>query len=158
MIIDDTLFYSLVNYGFTCKSKQDDESGVPEADLMGFWWYMLICDLIIPVAMIICGRMMWKHCPKNINGIVGYRTARSMKNMDTWKFAHDYYGKLLWKIGWFLMIPSALILLPLYRSSEKTLGTVGGILTILQCIVWIVSIVPTEKALKKLFNEDGTRK
>ena len=55
---------------------------------------MLICDLIIPIVMIIGGRMMWKHCPKHINGIVGYRTTRSMKNMDTWKFAHDYCGKL----------------------------------------------------------------
>ena len=61
---------------------------------MGFWWFMLICDLIIPIVMLIGGRMMWKHCPKHINGIVGYRTARSMKNMDTWKFAHDYCGKL----------------------------------------------------------------
>ena len=67
---------------------------------MSFWWFMLICDLIIPIVMIIAGRMMWKHCPKSINGIVGYRTNRSMKNMDTWKFAHEYCGKLWWKIGW----------------------------------------------------------
>ena len=36
--------------------------------------------------MIACGWMMWKHCPKNIDGLVGYRTSRSMRNMDTWKF------------------------------------------------------------------------
>ena len=47
---------------------------------MWFWWFMLICDLIIPV--VIGGRMMWKHCPKHINGMSGYRTIRSMKNMD----------------------------------------------------------------------------
>ena len=52
------------------------------------------CDLIVPIVMIIGGRMMWKHCPKSINGIVGYRTHRSTKNMDTWKFAHEYCGKL----------------------------------------------------------------
>ena len=61
---------------------------------MWFWWFMLICDMIIPIVMVIVGRMMWKHCPKNINGMSGYRTTRSMKNMDTWKFAHDYCGKL----------------------------------------------------------------
>ena len=49
---------------------------------MWFWWFMLICDLIIPVVMVISGRMMWKHCPKHINGMLGYRTTRSMKNMD----------------------------------------------------------------------------
>ena len=52
---------------------------------MCFWWFMLICDMIIPIVMVIVGRMMWKHCPKHINGMLGYRTTRSMKNMDTWK-------------------------------------------------------------------------
>ena len=61
---------------------------------MCFWWFMLICDMIIPIVMVIVGRMMWKHCPKYINGMLGYRTTRSMKNMDTWKFAHDDCGKL----------------------------------------------------------------
>ena len=65
---------------------------------MWFWWFMLICDMIIPIAMVIVGRTMWKHCPKNINGMSGYRTTCSMKNMDTWKLAHDYCGKLWWKI------------------------------------------------------------
>lgn len=46
---------------------------------MWFWWFMFICDLMIPIVMIIAGRMMWKHCPKSINGIVGYRTTLSMK-------------------------------------------------------------------------------
>ena len=55
---------------------------------MWFWWFMLICDLIIPIAMVIGGRMMWKHCPKNINSMSGYRTTRSMKNMDTVSYTH----------------------------------------------------------------------
>ena len=66
---------------------------------MWFWWFILICDCIIPAVMIIAGRMMWKHCPKKINGVVGYRTRMSMINMDTWEFAHEYAGKLWWKAG-----------------------------------------------------------
>lgn len=65
---------------------------------MWFWWFMLICDLIIPIAMVICGRMMWKHCPKHMNSMSGYRTTRSMKiwihgnlRMTT---AEDFGGKL----------------------------------------------------------------
>ena len=44
---------------------------------MWFWWFMLICDLLIPITMVVAGRMMWKHCPKHINGMFGYRTTRS---------------------------------------------------------------------------------
>ena len=82
-------------------------------------YVLFICNLLIPVVVIVTGRIMWKHYPKNINGLVGYRTTRSMKNMDTWKFAHDYCGKLWWKIGWVMIIPSALIHIPLYHSDKK---------------------------------------
>ena len=125
---------------------------------MWFWWFMLLCDLLIPVVMLIAGRMMWKHCPKNINSVMGYRTARSMKNMDTWKFAHDYCGRLWWKLGLIMLVLSALIYIPFYQSSEKTIGIIGGILATIQCIVLIASIFPTESALKKTFKDDGTRR
>ena len=68
------------------------------------WWFILICDLLIPIVMILAGIIMWKHAPKQINGLLGYRTTRSMKNMDTWKFAHDHCGRLWWKIGLILLI------------------------------------------------------
>lgn len=60
------------------------KSEVVEADAMWFWWFMLICDLLIPIVMVVGGRMMWKHCSKHINGMSGYRTTRSMKNKDTY--------------------------------------------------------------------------
>ena len=119
---------------------------------------MLISDLLIPIIMVVGGRMMWKHCPKHINGMLGYRTTRSMKNMDTWKFAHDHCGKLWWKIGWLMMIPSALIHIPLYHRDKNMIGAAGGILITIQCIILIGSIYPTEKALQKHFNDDGTRR
>ena len=108
--------------------------------------------------MIIAGRMMWKHCSKSINGVIGYRTTRSMKNMDTWKFAHDYCGRLWWKLGVIMFILSVLIHIPFYQSNEKTIGITGCILVTIQCIVLIVSIFPTESALKRTFNDDGTRR
>ena len=125
---------------------------------MWFWWFMFVCNLLIPVLMIVCGKMMWKHSPKNINGIIGYRTTRSMKNMDTWRFAHDYCGKLWWKIGCVMIIPSALIHIPLYHSDKNTIGFAGLILVTIQCFIMVGSIYPTEKALKIYFNDDGTRR
>ena len=123
-----------------------------------FWWFMFVCDLLIPILMIIVGNMMWKHPPKKINGIIGYRTARSMRNMDTWKFAHEYCGRLWWKIGWIMLIPSLLIHFPFYHSSDNRIGTVGGSLGSIQCIMLVVSIFPTETALKKTFADEGIGK
>lgn len=125
---------------------------------MWFWWFMFICDLLIPILMIVAGNMMRKHSPKKINGLIGYRSARSMKNIDTWKFAHDYCGRLWWKTGWIMLIPSLVIHFPFYHSSENTVGTVGIILCIIQSAVLLLSIFPTEKALKRAFTDEGIRK
>ena len=41
---------------------------------------MLFCNMIVPAITILAGWFMWKHSPKEINSIIGYRTKRSMKN------------------------------------------------------------------------------
>ena len=66
---------------------------------MGFWIFMLAMDLILPLSMVFLGRYFVRHAPGNINMLFGYRTARSMKNQDTWQFAHRYFGKLWYKMG-----------------------------------------------------------
>ncbi len=125
---------------------------------MWFWWFMFVCDLIIPLVMLIAGRIMWKYCPKDINYIFGYRTTRSMKNIDTWKFAHDYCGRLWWKLGLIMLISSALIHIPFYHSDKNMIGMVATILMTIQIVVLIASIFPTEHALKKTFDDDGMRR
>lgn len=121
-------------------------------------WFIFACDLLIPIMMIAFGRIMWKHTPKDINYIFGYRTTRSMKNEDTWRFAHVYCGRLWWRIGLIMLIPTVLVHIPFYNSSKDTIGIVATIVMTVQLIVLIASIFPTEIALKKTFNDDGTRK
>lgn len=125
---------------------------------MWFWWFMFFCDLLIPLSMIVCGRILWKYPPKSINGLIGYRTGRSMKNMDTWFFAQIYCGRLWWKIGWGIFLPSFFIHLPFYHSSEDAIGLLGGILCTVQCVIIVVSIFFVEKALKEHFYDNGIRK
>ena len=124
---------------------------------MWFWWFMVICDLLLPINMLITGRMMWKHYPKEINGVLGYRTNRSMKNANTWKFAHEYCGKLWWKIGAASVLPTILVHIPFFHSDENIIGIVGGIVAAVQCVIMLASVFLTEHALKKTFNADGTR-
>lgn len=125
---------------------------------MGFWIFMFICDLLIPLMMVIFGRIMEKHTPKDINYLIGYRTSMSMKNADTWTFAHELCGKLWWRTGWAMLILSLGIQLPFVNNTKDTIGLMGLILCTVQCVVLIVSIFPVEKALKNTFNSDGSRK
>ena len=125
---------------------------------MVFWWIMFICGLLVPAAMIIAGRLMWKHCPKEINNWIGYRTKRSMKSEEAWKFAHEYCGKLWWILGWAAALPLGLVIIPFIVSSDLIIGIVGATAVGVQVILLTATIIPTEIALKKNFNDDGTRR
>ena len=125
---------------------------------MGFWIFMLAMGLLFPVVMILFGTMFMKSAPKKINYIFGYRTELSMKNRDTWEFAHKYIGKLWFRFG-LLLIPSTVIsMLFVISKTENIVGTVGLIVGFINTIVLIVPIFFTEKALNKAFDKDGKRK
>ncbi len=122
------------------------------------FWFIFICDIIIPLMMMVAGYIMWKHTPKKINHFIGYRTSRSMQNTDTWKFAHEHCGKRWFVIGLVMLLPSIAAHIPFYKSTKDTLGIVCIVAMAIQLVVMVASIFPTENALKNTFNADGTRK
>ena len=125
---------------------------------MGFWIFMLIIILLLPLIMIGFGKYFSKNAPKNINMIFGYRTSMSIKNKETWIFAHKYCGKI-WFFSGLIMLPlSVAVMLLVVGGSENIVGTVGVILCILQMIPIIISIILTEKALEKTFDENGNKR
>ena len=125
---------------------------------MGFWIFMFAMNILIPFLMIILGLWMYKYPPKEINGVIGYRTTMSRKNMDTWNFAQNYCGRLWIKIGIILMIPSVLCNFLVIHGTENQIGIVGGIAVSLQTIILCLSILPVEKALKRVFDKNGNRR
>ena len=125
---------------------------------MGFWIYMLLMDLLLPVTMIGFGSYFMKKAPDSINTVFGYRTPMSTKNKDTWEFAHNYFGKL-WYICGLITLPLAIILMLLViGKGTELVGTVGAIMMGIQLVLLIGSIFPTEIALRKNFNKMGERR
>lgn len=124
---------------------------------MGFWIYMLLMDLLLPFTMIGFGRYFMKKAPKEINGVFGYRTSMSMKNKETWEFAHKYCGRI-WYISGLIILPATVIFMLLVMGKDvETVGIVGGIVMGVQLVPLIGSIIPTEIALRKTFDKSGKR-
>ncbi len=125
---------------------------------MVFWIFMMIMDLLLPVTMIGFGRYFMKKAPNEINAVFGYRTSMSMKNKDTWEFAHQYFGKI-WYICGLAMLPiTVMFMLFIIEKNEDCVGTVGGIICGVQMIPLIGSVFLTETALKKNFDKHGKRR
>ena len=126
--------------------------------MIGFWFFMLFSDLLIPCTMIGFGRYFSKTALKNINATFGYRTSMSMKNKATWEFAHKYIGKLWFRLGFATLVVSILPLLAVFGKDINTVGNVGFVICFAQLIPLTAPIIPTEMALKKTFDQYGCRK
>ena len=122
---------------------------------MGFWIYMLIMNSLIPFSLIGFGLLFTYKPPKKIGYLYGYRTSMSMKNQDTWKFAHYYIGKLWNILGWILLFISTGVMVYLFKKDEDAIGRLSLMLMGLQILFLIGPIIVTETALKKTFDKEG---
>ena len=78
---------------------------------MWLWIFMLILVLLIPLSVIGFGHYFSRNAPKEINMAFGYRTRMSMKNKETWEFAHHHCGKIWTIVGWILLLVSCITML-----------------------------------------------
>lgn len=122
------------------------------------WILNLIVSMLIPIFMIIYSNIYRNKAPKDINGTNGYKTAMSRLNRDTWEFANHYYNNLMRVAGWVLLIVSLVAMLFVRGKNEEIINNSGLILLVVQIIVILVCVIPTEKALRKTFDENGNRK
>jgi len=125
---------------------------------MEFWIYMLAMTLLTPIIMLVMGWVFIKSPPKNINSLYGYRTELSMKNQDTWDYAHKYCGRLWVRLGLVLLPLSLAAMLPFRGADTETVGIAGVIILIPQLLIMFISIPITQSALKKTFDQYGIRR
>ena len=116
---------------------------------------MLLVMLITPLTMVGFGLVFLKNPPKNINSFYGYRTKRSMKNQDTWDFAHHVCGKI-WLVCGLVSLPFSLVPVWLAVDKSKDVVSLTGLIVLgLQVVLLLVSLTPVERALKNHFDESG---
>lgn len=119
---------------------------------------LFICGLIVPLTMLVFGVWMRRHPPKAVNGAFGYRTRRSTKNEETWRFAHEKCGKIWTWTGLVLLVVSVGLSILLRTKGGDVLTKYATSFTMAQVVVLLLTIMPVEHALKKHFDENGNPK
>jgi len=125
---------------------------------MGEWGIILLVVCIMAATMIGFGLYFYIAGPKKINYIFGYRTPMSMKNLDTWKFGNTYAGRLMWCTGAFLLVASLATLFALMNADDAIIRTVGIIIIIVHAVMIFGTIILTEIALRRNFDQNGNRR
>lgn len=101
--------------------------------------------------MIVFGLIFIYDAPKNINYVYGYRSKRSKINQESWDYAHEYFGRISFRLGIVVLILTIIAFIFLYNEDVDTIGVVGTIIMFIQLIPLFVSVFITERALKRKF-------
>ncbi|MBQ3589566.1 MAG: SdpI family protein [Clostridia bacterium] len=125
---------------------------------MSTWFLLGAMSLFVPLIMLIFGIVFLKKSPNKINPVYGYRSRRSMKSIEAWKFAHFLCAKIWLYAGIVMLLLTILAMLLVLNKSEETIGSVAQIVIYVQLAVLLLSIIPVEVALKRNFDENGNKK
>jgi len=128
---------------------------------MGLWEVVRanFVTAMLPLIILAFGLFTRIGLPRRVNWFIGYRTSLACKNQDTWAFAHRYWGKLMIVFGFILTVLSIVGMLLIARgvfALDPVL--ISGISAIAALAAVIVSIIPTEMALRKAFDKNGERR
>ena len=115
-------------------------------------------SVLIPALMLLFGWLFLRRPPRRINSIYGYRTARSMRNQETWDFAHQVCGKIWFRAGAIMLPLSLLAMLPALDRDVEAVGIWCIPVVGVQLAVLVGSIFPVERALKRNLDQFGGRK
>lgn len=103
------------------------------------------CGLIF----VIVGWIMYKYPPREINGLYGYRTFNSMRNLERWTFAQIYSARLMMILG---VIYAILSIPSLFIDLSTTVAMIIGLgILILGCVLLLIR---TERAINQRFGKD----
>lgn len=122
---------------------------------LGFWVFMLVCVMLVPVSLTILGSRFRKNPPTDINSVYGYRSSMSMKNRTTWNFAHLYWGRLCQKTGIVVFVLSLAIMIFTIGKADSVIGNTGLAVEAVQILWMLWTIYMTERALRRRFDKDG---
>lgn len=122
---------------------------------MGTVITLFICSLIVPLTMLVFGVWMRRRPPKEVGGAFGYRTRRSTKNAETWRFAHEKCGKVWTWGGLVLLVVTAGAMFLLRGNGVDAMTKWTTTLSMAQVVALLASVVPVERALKKHFDDNG---
>lgn len=119
------------------------------------YFAVMVAVFVIPLAMVVCGMSYTKRGPKRISKVHGYRTKMSMKNRETWDFAHKYLGDLWFKLGAPLLAVTSVVSLLIFRESNPAILEWCTVVILIHAAIMVIPVYFTEKALKANFDENG---
>lgn len=116
--------------------------------------FVSICNLLIPLVLIMLGIICQKHYPKNISNFSGYRTERSMKNKEAWVYSQKLFGKISLIEGFITLFLSVILMIMLVLIGHAQITDTTPLLLLIQFSSFIPMYIIIETMLKRKFPDN----
>ncbi|MBQ5543102.1 MAG: SdpI family protein [Erysipelotrichales bacterium] len=118
---------------------------------MEFWWFILGVAVFVPAVMAGFGLKFFLKAPEEVGFPIGFNTKRSVRNEETWKYAHRTLGKI-WTVLGGIMIPVTAAAMYTARGKDMdTVGSTGAVMIVISAALMACGYALTEYLLKKKF-------
>lgn len=112
-------------------------------------------DFVIPIILIVTGRVLWKHPSIDIEIRIGRKSTLRIEDEEKKERIREYCGKLECKLGVVLLIFSVLIHILYLLSSKEVIGILVMILPTVQVLCVFADFILMGRFWKKSFPKDG---
>lgn len=119
----------------------------------------LVCELPVPIILLIVGITIWK-CPPGMDENFGYLTRRAKLSEETWSAAQIMYGKysaIVSAITLAVTLPARIIAI-IKNTDENTSFVICMIIVAVQIVMLCAVIAAVEHKLRTNFDENGKQK
>lgn len=117
---------------------------------------LCVCNMLVPITMLILGLVIWKTMP-GYGDLIGYRTTYSLKNETLWNIAQYCFGKsctITFAVMSFLSLLASLVLI-FFEVDKEILGIISVFVTLIQSVALFVVIFITEHKLKVIDKQNA---
>ncbi len=116
--------------------------------MTSYWAVIFIALIALPITMISFGNTFRRFAP-GYGYIFGYKTKRSLNSNESWVFAHLVFGKIWFIEGIILGILTVICMIYLIGKDSELIGMLSIAMVTVELVGFVLSIILTERALKK---------
>lgn len=115
----------------------------------------ILITVIIPAAMIICGRRLYKNIPPYGSDGFAFKTRMAKLSEETWTYANRLFASMLFAAGVNAVIIAALFMIIAVCLTDVNGWALAGVIALFEAAAVLLPIGVTEKLIGMNYDENG---
>lgn len=114
-----------------------------------------VISVLIPAAMIICGRRLGKNIPEYDSKGFAFKTRTARLSEETWKYANKLFANMLFTTGVNVIVVAALFMIVAVAVSDVNGWILACIMAVIEAVSLLLPVIVTDRMTVMNYDENG---